>query len=146
MKFNWGWGILIVLMIFIAFMSNLVYKSSHVNVDLVSENYYEKEIKYQEQINREKNSLGLRENLIIDKSMGFIKITYPRGYSGREISGTIQFFKPDNASLDYTETASCNGNNEQIINTKTMKSGWWEIKINWSYQGTDYYKSEKILL
>ena len=56
MKFNWGWGIFIVLVLFIAFIGNLVYKSSQVRVDLVSENYYEKEIKYQHQIESEKNT------------------------------------------------------------------------------------------
>ncbi len=145
MKLNWGWGIFIVLVLFIAFMVNLVYKSSQVRVDLVSENYYDKEINYQQQIDREKNSLGLVQDVQIRKNSEFVEIVYPLDFNGSGISGDIQFFKPDNASLDFTLDVNAAEGNRQIINTMAFKQGWWEIKINWTYQQTDYYKSEKIL-
>ena len=146
MKFNWGWGIFIVLVLFIAFIGNLVYKSSQVRIDLVSENYYDKEIKYQEQIEREKNSMSLQHDIHIIKNPDFVEIVYPLDFVGSQITGNIQFFKPDDASQDYMLDIRSSDLNSQIINTRAFKSGWWEIKINWTYRNTDYYKTEKILL
>lgn len=146
MKINWGWGIFIVLVLFIVFIGNLVYKTSKVNVDLISDNYYEKEIKYQEQIDKEQNTLSLKHDIHILKNKDFIEIVFPVDLDARDISGTIQFFKPDDASLDYMLDINPSSSQSQIINTKAFKQGWWELKINWSHQNIDYYKSEKILL
>ncbi len=146
MKFNWGWGIFIVLILFVLFIGNLVYKSSQVNIDLVSDNYYENEIKYQKQIDREKNSLSLKHDISIIQNRDFIEIVYPVDLDAQQISGTIQFFKPDDASLDLSLDVRSTELNRQIINTRAFSTGRWEIKINWTYRNTDYYKSEKILL
>jgi len=146
MKINWGWGILIVLILFVAFISTLVYKSSQVNIDLVSENYYEKEIKYQEQIDREKNSLSLDKDIQLIVNRGFLEILIPENFAPEEISGNIQLFKPDDSNLDLSLELRADPSGRQIINTQALNRGWWEIKINWSYRNTDYFKSEKILI
>lgn len=134
------------LILFVAFISNLVYKSSQVNIELVSENYYEKEIKYQEQIEREKNSLGLEKDIHFIVNRSFLEIVLPENFAPEGISGNIQLFKPDDANLDLSLELRTDPSGRQIINTQALKRGWWEIKINWSYRNTDYYKSEKILI
>lgn len=146
MKFNWGWGIFIVLILFVLFIGNLVYKSSQVKVELVSDDYYEKEIRYQEQIERENNSLSLRHDISIIQNPDFVEIVYPSDFEAEYISGNIQFFKPDDAASDFSLDVRASELNRQIINTRAFKSGRWELKINWTYRNTDYYKSEKILL
>ncbi|HNS12209.1 MAG TPA: FixH family protein [Bacteroidia bacterium] len=146
MKMNWGWGILLVLILFVFFIGNLVYKSSKVNVDLVSENYYEKEVMYQQQINKEKNSLGLEKDVQLSINRNFIEIHFPETFSPEEISGNIQLFKPDDSDLDLSLEVRADSNGKQIINTSALKTGRWEVKINWSYRNTDYYKSEKIMI
>ena len=47
---NWGYKILMVYVIFIAGILLLVFKSSSQNQDLVTEDYYEQELKYQQKI------------------------------------------------------------------------------------------------
>ncbi len=146
MKFNWGWGITLVLVVFILFMLNLVYKCTQVNVDLVAENYYENEIKYQEQIDREQNSLELKQDIRIIKKDQFIELIYPSDFTREEISGTIQFFKPDDASLDFTLALSATESMSQEVSSLSLKKGWWFVKIRWTYKQVDYYTEEKLLL
>ena len=45
---NWGYKILTVYIIFIAGILFLVFKSSNQNQDLVTKDYYEQELKYQQ--------------------------------------------------------------------------------------------------
>ena len=47
MKFNWGTGIVIFITQFVVSMSAMVFKASQQNVDLVTEDYYEKELAFQ---------------------------------------------------------------------------------------------------
>ena len=47
---NWGYKILIVYIVFIAGIVTLVYKSSVQNQDLVVNDYYDQELKYQDKI------------------------------------------------------------------------------------------------
>ena len=64
-KFNFGHGILAVILLFMSGISLLVYKSSKQHVDLVNAGYYEMELKYDEQIAKEVNSqkLGSKANI-----------------------------------------------------------------------------------
>ena len=80
------------------------------------------------------------------KHSDFLEIVYTLDFVGKQIAGNIQFFKTDDASHDYMLDIRSSDLNSQIINTRAFKSGWWEIKINWTYRNTDYYKTEKILL
>jgi len=64
-KFNWGFGIAAFIGLFIVFISTLVYKCSQHEVDLVSANYYDLEIQYQNQINKMNNSAALDQQVLI---------------------------------------------------------------------------------
>lgn len=77
MKFNWGWGITLFLVVFMSFILQLVYRCTQQRVDLVSEKYYENEIKYQQRIDMEKNTASLIEDLNIQTKNGLMEINYP---------------------------------------------------------------------
>jgi hypothetical protein len=52
MKFNWGTGIVLSFIIFAASILMIVLFPFNQKADLVSDNYYEREIKFQEQIDK----------------------------------------------------------------------------------------------
>ena len=66
MKINWGTGIVIA---FIAFISFIMYFVINMNInkkydhDLVTEDYYKKELEFQNDIDKETNAKNLVENL-----------------------------------------------------------------------------------
>lgn len=55
-KWNWGTGILIGIIAFMAFIIGLVYFSVQQNFDLVERDYYPKALEYQQQIDKEENA------------------------------------------------------------------------------------------
>lgn len=145
-KFNWGWGILIVCVAFVGFISTLVYRAMQEKVDFVTTNYYEKELQFQQQINRMENAAALPENIKLVSNENKLTILYPKAVSCNEISGNVTFFKPDNAGLDFEVKAGCDENHEQLINTSKMQKGFWNVKITWSASDIPYYFEEKIFL
>ena len=59
MKLNWGYKILIVYLMFAAGMLTMVYLTTQENRDLVSDNYYEEELAYQEIIDQSSRTAKL---------------------------------------------------------------------------------------
>lgn len=141
---NWGWGIFIFIVIFIVFMLNMVYRCSLQRVDLVSEKYYEKEIKYQQQIDMEKNSASLPEKLVIRNEKDLLSVDYP-SFNGIR-SGTITFFRPDDSREDFTIAVKDASVRSQSIDTKKLKRGLWTVQVQWTQDGQSFYTEEKILI
>ena len=145
-KLNWGWGIFFVCTAFILFISALVYRASKEKIEFVTDNYYDKELKFQEQINHMQNASELPENIRVmaDQPRGAISISYPASIDWKSVSGQITFFKPDNSGLDFVVRASSDENHAQQVPMKDMKKGWWEVKINWAAGNTPYYFEQKL--
>src|SRR5580765_5775172 len=103
MKFNWGTGLALTFAIFAAGMLFLVTLCMKQNEDLVSTDYYNREIAFQQQINKESNSRELIQPLQIqyDQSQQQVAIIFPAELKNESITGSIHFFKPDNAALDF---------------------------------------------
>src|SRR5690349_11013486 len=116
LTFNWGWGIGLVYALFAAGIIYLVTLCTHQNIDLVSNNYYEKEIQYQQQYNKEKNALALAEplQLNINSSDKKIDLVFPESKKGAQINGQIVFQKPDNAKMDRTISISTQNLTQEV--------------------------------
>jgi nitrogen fixation protein FixH len=143
MKMNWGKGIIIVFVIFFAGMAFMAYKSMTKNIDLVAQNYYEKEIKYQNQIDKINSTSSLKEKLMIETTGGSLVITYPETTG---LKGDISFYRPSDAKKDFKLPVEAGKDNKQIINTQTLLKGLWRVQVNWSADGLDYYNEEKIMI
>jgi hypothetical protein len=92
---SWGKGIILVFAVFMIGIGVMVYKSMTKNIDLVTKDYYETELKYQEQINKINNTNSLKEGLKLEYNGKSIIINYPADKS--KISGEISFYKPSDA-------------------------------------------------
>jgi nitrogen fixation protein FixH len=148
MKFNWGYGILIFILMFMTFILTLVYKCSHQKVDLVNEKYYEMELNYQDKINSMNNVASLEKKLQIEysKEKNTIDISYPGKMNHEELSGNINFFKPDNASLDFNIKVISDNSNVQSIPVSKIRKGKWKINVTWVSAGISYSQDENILI
>ena len=77
MNFNWGYKILFVYILFVSGIMFLVFQSSKQKIDLVTEDYYEQEIKYQERIEQMKRANALSEKVRVNIGEGTIDIFFP---------------------------------------------------------------------
>jgi hypothetical protein len=146
MKMSWGKGIIIVIGAFISGMTIMVYTSVKNDTELVTKNYYEKEIKYQEQIDKINNSKGLIKNLKIEALSDKLVIKFPDEEKGNDINGEILFYRPSDAKKDFTVPVELGKNSEQVITTGEFEKGAWIVKVNWSSKGMNYYNEETIMV
>lgn len=144
MKISWGKGLIGVFVIFFLGMGFMVYKSVTKNIDLVAPNYYEKEIKYQEQINKIDNTNQLESKLKIESGDGSVILTYPA--ENNKISGEISFYRPSDAKSDFKIRIEPGIDRKQIVNTSDIKKGFWKVQVNWRMDDKDLFSEEKIMI
>ncbi|GAA0878337.1 hypothetical protein GCM10009119_13050 [Algoriphagus jejuensis] len=140
---DWGKGILITIIAFVGFMMTLVVISVRQDdIHLVAENYYEKEIKYQDQIEREKASVNLdREVLVFDSQSKSMVLDLPVG-----AKGNLQLFRPSDARLDQELKLDITEPGKTNVPLDQLKSGYWRVQLTWTENGVEFYQEKKINL
>lgn len=142
---NWGKGIIFVFAVFFLGIGFMVYKSVTGDIDLVTDNYYEKELIYQQQINRINNTNALKESIKIFYDGSEVTLTYP-DIPGKLITGKITFYKPSDAKSDFTIPVETGNKMIQVIPGNNLSKGMWKVQVNWAMDGIEYFNEEKIMI
>lgn len=145
MKFNWGHKILIVYLVFVGGILLLVFKSSQQKFDLVQQDYYGAELKYQEVINATKHAseLGIDLGLVVRGS--FLHITLPPILQQSETKGEVHLYCIADEKGDLKKNFKSN-NGEFDLELLTTMKGNYTLKLTVQNRGVDYYFEKKILL
>ncbi len=153
-KFTYGHGVVLALLLFMIMITYLVVYYGYVqadNYDMVTENYYEKELKYQEVINARNNAYKLVEKPIIKVFNGKgIQIIFPKQFDANNTKGEIYFYRPSNDDLDKKFPLNISNNQDiyitkELLTTKNIDTkGLYIAKITWKSKGIEYYWEEKI--
>jgi hypothetical protein len=138
---DWGKGIVIVIVVFVFFMAGLVTICvKQDDIHLVTQNYYEEEIKYQDQIDKIVNAHNLDyEVLAYNTQLKKVVMNLPVGSKG-----TVHLFRPSDARLDQKIDFQLLNAEENSIDVKDLKAGYWKVKLTWEENGVAYYEEKKI--
>jgi hypothetical protein len=144
-KFNWGTGIFIAIVLFMTFILTFVYKSfsEKYRHELVSEDYYGDELRYQEEIDKLNNALKLNEDISLHVSNKGITIVFPEDIDFNKIFGIISFQRLSNKKLDFNQEINLKSHTVLIPENKLVL-GKWEVKIDWLYEDEKYLLKESI--
>ncbi|AFK01518.1 FixH family protein [Emticicia oligotrophica DSM 17448] len=144
---NWGKSIAIVYLGFVGFMGFLVWNClQQDDIHLVSKDYYQKELDYQENIDKMNNtnqlSSDLKLNYQTDKQL--ISLDFPKESLGA--NGEVNFYRPSDARKDFAVKLNILQSEQQTIPVNKLERGLWVVKVSWNKEGKGYYKEEKIKL
>lgn len=145
MKISWGWKIGLLYSCFVVLMVVLVVASSRQHFDLVSKDYYEKEIAYQDVIDAGKNQSGLSRPLSIHANENTVTIEFPEEFRAKVLSGEIKFYAPVNAEWDRSFKINAE-NNSMVISRSDLKNTRYTVKISCTIDGKNYYQESDITL
>lgn len=145
MKFNWGTGIVLAFIGFMAFIMYFVIKANtdkKYDHDLVIEDYYNQELEFQNEIDKQNNAKTLTENLSWKKTDEGLIIVFPEEFQMNNITGKVFLYRPSDKQLDFEIPISLSDHN-LLIPDKRLSDGRWNIKVDWQYNGKSYlYKKE----
>lgn len=147
MTLNFGHKILITFILFGGFIFYMVYRTMQVNVDLVTKDYYEEELKYQEVIDAAKNANALTGRVQISQDGKNILLQLPKELNLQGVGGTIHFYCPADASKDRELPLAADLNGLQVIDTeKKILPGNYKVKVSWTANQTAYYQETHLEL
>lgn len=140
MKINWGTKLVFFALLFMIFVI------SRQEVALVDDNYYEKGLNYQKEIDN---------NASIDSSIA-IEIAYVqtsnhspekalfilKSSAGDILDANIQYYRPSNPSLDQQFKTQILGKKRLKHSLQSLAPGIWKVVLTWN-QGEKEYRVEK---
>lgn len=144
MKLNWGTSIAIFYSLFALTMVGFVIKSKSIDHDLVVDDYYAKDLAYQQQYDKLANSQALANDLKIDAEKDGIKLLFPAEVG--QVSGNILLYRADDKTKDVSLEINPNEQNQQLVPTDHLTPGRWTVKVDWQAGGKPFYKEQIVLL
>ena len=143
---NWGKWIALIFSVYVAFLLFWLVYSFSLDINLVEEDYYAKDIAYQEQIERIKRTVKLDEqvDLVYFPKERVYRIRFPKIGPIENYSGDVLLFRPANSKLDFSLPVKIDSSYTMRINTGKMQKGFWRIKIAWQVGNEKYYNEDSI--
>ncbi len=140
MKINWGTGIVIGMISFMAFIMVLVITmmtNKEFDHDLVTEGYYEKDLVYQNEIDAETNSGNLSTAITVHKTAEGLEIKFPEEVLGKVVIGKVELYRPSNQNMDF-QMPLLLSDTTFIIPAQRLVEGQWKVTVVWEMEGQKY--------
>ncbi|MEC3875179.1 FixH family protein [Chryseobacterium salviniae] len=139
-KFTWGHGVVIALLSFMAFILSMLFlfPNGQKNSEMVTDNYYEEELKYQDVIDAKNRADNLQEKPVYRQDKTGITITFPQDYNNSNTTVKFVLNRTDDQNLDIHKSVQLDANKSFLIPAQVLKLGNYTLRLNWTKDKTDY--------
>lgn len=144
----WPCSIIAFFAVLVASLAAFVVFAARNRMELVRPDYYEEEIRFQEQLDRLNRTRALHAEVEIayDPAPGEITIVLPRAHLSRSVSGRIELYRPSDASLDRTLPLTVDADGRQRVDAKRLRAGLWKVRVLWSTERQEFFFDRSIVV
>lgn len=139
---NWGKGIVIGMSLFIVFILVLVIGLMSHRVDLQSEDYYQKEINYESELQAMRNSSALESKIEVIEQKDYIVIQIPT--EGQFDGLRVELIRPDDNKLD--QSFKIDDTKSYLIERNKLVKGKYNVEIYYSFKGKECLQKQNIYI
>ena len=143
MKLSWGYKIMLGYLTFVAGIVFLVFKASSQKFDLVTKDYYEQELKYQNIIDQSENVAKLSSPVMVAQTEKEMTISFPAEMKGKKKMVEFYLYCPADAKKDFRKKFEID-ENEFFQPLPAAIKGKYELKLSWEIGGVKYYFEKKL--
>lgn len=129
--------------LFILFLI-LVFPIGKQNADMISDNYYEEELKYQDVIDAKENASQLKEIPSYKATADGMEIIFPQSIKADKNKIEFVLFRTEDSNLDIKKELNLE-NNKFVIPKKVVSSGSYTLKLKWKENKKPYQVDYDIL-
>ncbi len=140
---NWGKGITIFMIAFMASIVTVVYYAFTKNADLVEEDYYENELNYDKNKESKSNYNVMEQKVILTQKEEGVVLEFPEHVVLAD-KGKITFYRPDQKKYDREFDLKLNENHQQILSYENFKEGYYDVTVEWSDGAKNYIFEDQI--
>lgn len=144
----WPFALIAFFAVFIGWLGTFAVIAVRNSMDLIRPDYYEQEVRYQEQIDRENRTARLSDAVQIsyDAAAGNVALQLPAAQAAKSPAGTVRFYRPSDASLDREIPLAVNAAGHQVVDTTQLRRGNWKLRVTWRVEGEEFFSDQSIVL
>ncbi len=142
----WPYGLILTFVLFFAGMTTVVIIAATHRDSLVSENYYEQELRYQQQIDSAVRALKSGATITREVSRNTVVVTLPVALLTEKLSGKIEFYRPSASALDREFKLAPAADGTQTLDVSRLAPGLWRVRASWNADGHEYFLEQKITI
>ena len=144
----WPYAIVAVFVLFAIYIGSMVYQAMQTDVNLVSADYYQKELAHQQRIDAVARAAALPTPVQIRHEPARQRLTLqlPAALAGQAVAGQVHFFRPSNQNLDFTVPLRPAADMQQSINTRKMALGFWRVQLEFTAGGRAYFIEQDLTI
>lgn len=137
-------GFFIIAIIFIATFIAFAVRQRE---DLVSADYYEREVRYQSQLDSMNRSQSFAAQSVVtfEPQMQTIVITLPVAQT-QGATGNIHLYRPSDARMDRELPLALTEDGTQRLDAKKLADGLWKVRVKWNANGQDYFLDQPVIV
>jgi len=143
---SWGTGVLVSFGFFLAGILSMVAISMSEDVQLVTERYYDNELRYQDRIQATERANGMATRVSMELQPGVVLIRFPRLGVPDDVHGRVTLYRPANHGEDRTLPLVLDTLWTQSIATRVLAHGLWRVQVQWRLHGEEYYAEQPLIL
>jgi len=145
MKFTWGTGIFIFLVLFLAAAGVFIAFAMRQDVNLVHEDYYERGVDHSHQMEVDARSASYGDSLHVASDEKQLSIWVVPSLALRMDSARIQLYRPSGSAHDL-ELEFRAMDNPLLVPRSALIPGRYILKMNWVSDGQDYEVHKDVYL
>lgn len=143
----WPIGLVLFFIVFTGYIVGFVIFASSQHMDLVRADYYDQEIRFQQQIDRVHRSVPVLADATIDydRAGDLVTLSLP-SIQHDAVSGTVSFYRPSDAGLDTNVKLGLDTAGRQCVNVRSLRAGLWKVRVQWQASGQEYFFEKPIVI
>jgi nitrogen fixation protein FixH len=143
----WPTSIVVFFVLAITFIISFIVWSLRQRDDLVSADYYEREVRYQAQLDTLNRSQALAVTTVVtfEPAQQTIVITLPPPQT-QGATGSIHLYRPSDARLDRELPLALTADGTQRLDAKRLRDGLWKVRVKWNANGQDYFLDQPVIV
>lgn len=141
---NWGKWITLAFVFFALFIGTLVTVCMRQDVSLVSAQYYQEDLEFQQHYNQLANANTLQRKPTVTLQEKTLQLTY-QNFSSVE-NGSLQLTRPADSKLDHVFTIVPQTDTLRVFDVQNLTKGLYKVRLRWTEQGKQFALDETVVL
>lgn len=142
----WPYGIMLFFVLLVGGLAGVLVIAATHRESMVSENYYEQELKFQERIDSAARAQKCGARIQLAPGAGKLVVAVPAEQMARQCAGVIEFYRPSSPALDCDFPLAPGADGAQTVDVSKLAGGLWQVRVKWSAGGQNYFLEQKITL
>ncbi|HOH99021.1 MAG TPA: FixH family protein [Bacteroidales bacterium] len=145
MKWNWGSKLVLAMILFIIMLAFFVLRMIREDVSLVERDYYPKSQEYDLNLEKTKNALPFKDDIILSTSQDQIFVHFPEFFRPGAVQGKVHFYNRASDKGDFETALFLNDSGTFVFPVHELR-GRYILKMDWTQDGLGYYMEKTLTI